>query len=317
MNNNKLNKAFSLVLDLGWRRLALGLYRLVTPLATKIGLNKIRVGKRTIGQRINSFFYKVMEFNLPEPIEVHGMIMYQGTSKERGSFGVGYVFDYELGTQRVFKRVVKPGMTIIDVGANIGYYTLLGAKMVGEGGRVYAFEPDPLYFSLLKKNIEANRLHKIVEPFKTAVGNTEKTAVLSLGNLTGSSLVSLPGIRTNKTVEVEVVSLDSFFSEKNWPSADLVKIDIEGYERFALEGMRGLIKRNRGLNIIIELNPLLLEVSGTTAEELLCLLVELDFRRVGVLWKEVKFREIPRDIKYIADYSRNLGYVNLLCQRDE
>lgn len=317
MNSNKPRKAYSLILDLGWRKLALGVYRFAAPLASKIGLNKMRIGKRAIGQRINSFFYKVMEFNLPEPVEVHGMIMYQGTSKERGSFGVGYVFDYELGTQRVFKRIVKPGMTVVDVGANIGYYALLGAKIVGEGGRVYAFEPDPLYFSLLKKNIEANRLDKIVEPFKTAVGSAEKTAVLSLGNLTGSSLVSLPGVGINKTVEVKVVSLDSFFSERNWPPADLVKIDIEGYEKCALEGMRGLAKRNRGLNIIIELSPFHLEASGTTAEELLGLLVELNFRRVGVLWTGVKFCEIPRDIKYIAAYSRNLGYVNLLCQRDE
>ena len=317
MNNSKSPKAFSLVLNLGWRRLVLSAYRFVAPLASKTGLTRIFLGKNTIGSGINSFFNKIINLNLPEPIEAQGMIMYQGTSNERGSFGMGYVFDYELETRRAFRRVVKPGMTVVDVGANIGYYTLLGAKMVGEGGRVYAFEPDPLYFSLLKKNIEANRFNKIVEPFNTAVGNTEKTAILSLGNLTGSSLVSLPGIRTNKTVEVEVVSLDSFFSEKNWPPADLVKIDIEGYDKFALEGMRGLAKRNRGLNIIIELNPLLLEASETTAEELLGLLVELDFRRVGVLRKEMKSCKIPRDIKYIADYSRNLGYVNLLCQRDE
>src|SRR3989338_3674140 len=122
MNNSKSPKAFSLVLNLGWRRLVLSAYRFVAPLASKTGLTRIFLGKNTIGSGINSFFNKIINLNLPEPIEAQGMIMYQGTSNERGSFGMGYVFDYELETRRAFRRVVKPGMTVVDVGANIGYY---------------------------------------------------------------------------------------------------------------------------------------------------------------------------------------------------
>src|SRR3989338_10450951 len=116
MNNSKSPKAFSLVLNLGWRRLVLSVYRFVAPLASKTGLTRIFLGKNTIGSGINSFFNKIINLHLPEPIEAQGMIMYQGTSNERGSFGMGYVFDYELETRRAFRRVVKPGMTVVDVG---------------------------------------------------------------------------------------------------------------------------------------------------------------------------------------------------------
>ena len=307
---------FIMVLDLGLRRFIFRLYHFIAPFASKTGFTKMLLGKSTVGHAINSFFNKVMEFSLPEPIKVHGMIMYQGRIKERGSFGVGYAFDYEYETQRAFRRIVKPGMTVVDIGANIGYYTLLAAKIMGSNGRVYAFEPDPEYSVLLEKNIAINRLNDIVKLFKLAVGSEEKKSAFFLGNLTASSLFNLTGVTTGKTVVVDVISLDRFFSERNWPSVDVVKMDIEGSEKAALEGMRGLLKRNNGLHIIIELNPSFLEAADTTAQALLWLLAELGFRQARILGKEVKSCKIPQDINYLADYGKSLGHVNLLCQRN-
>src|SRR3990167_2192625 len=304
---------FTRVLDLSLRRFIFSLYHFVAPFASKTGLTRIFLGKNTIGSGINSFFNKIININLPEPIEAQGMIMYQGRLREEGS---GYAFDYEPETRRAFRRIVKPGMTVVDAGANIGYYTLLAAKSMGNSGRVYAFEPDPGYYALLKKNIEVNRLNKIVELFQSAVGNAENKSTFFLGNLTANSFFSLPGVTTDKTIVVDVVSLDKFFSARNWPSVNVIKLDIEGSEKTALDGMRGLLKRNKDINIIIEVNPAFLEAAGTTAEELFLLLVELGFRQICILWKEMKSCKIPRDIKYLTAYSKNLGHVNLLCQRN-
>ncbi len=304
---------FIRVLDLGVRRLIFSLYRFAASFASKTGFTKISLGKNTIGSRVNSLFNKAINLNLPEPIDAHGMIMYQGRLREEGS---GYAFDYELETRRAFTRIVRPGMTVVDAGANIGYYTLLAAKSAGNGGSVYAFEPDPAYYALLKKNIEVNRLSKIVELFQAAIGNAENKSAFFLGNFTANSFFSLPGVTTDKTIIVDVVSLDKFFSERGWPSVDVIKMDIEGSEKTALDGMRGLLKRNKDINIIIELNPDFLEAAGTTSEELFLLLVEQGFKQICILWKEMKSCEIPRDIKYLTAYGKNLGHVNLLCQRN-
>ncbi len=123
----------------------------------------------------------------------------------------------------------------------------------------------------------------------------------------------MPDLTGQKTV-VEVISLDKFFLERGWPPIDLIKIDVEGAEKMVLEGMRGLIERNRDLKLIIELNPSFLSIADTSAEELLGLLSGLGFDRVRVLSGEMKVYIIPQDIPYLANLGRKSGYVNLFCE---
>ena len=306
---------FLRLIDLKLRRLIFRAYELIAPLVSRSGITKVRLKEATLGSKLSSLFFNFLSYNLPEPIEINGMIMYQTLPDERGWFGLHYLLDYERETRRAFEQIVKPGMTVVDIGANIGYYTLLAAKLVGSYGKVYAFEPGPSYYTFLKKNIEANRLSAIVEPFRLAVGDTEKTATLFLRNPTASSLFDITSITTDKTAIVDVISLDKFFGERNWVPVDIIKIDIEGAEKIALEGMRSLVKRNPELKLIIEINPFCLDAAGISSEDLLMLLCELGFNKVGVLLKGDGSYGIPQHIQYLTNLARDITCVNLLCER--
>jgi len=130
------------------------------------------------------------------------------------------------------------GKTIVDIGANIGFYTLFFAKLVGPKGMVFAFEPEPKNFEILKKNILVNNL-KNVKCFNFAVGSSNETINMSLSNEMGHHQIDLNG-----DLEVKCVKLDDYVK-----SADFIKIDAEGFEEQILKGMPNLLKQNISLMI--------------------------------------------------------------------
>jgi FkbM family methyltransferase len=156
------------------------------------------------------------------------------------------------------QRLLKPGMTFVDVGANIGYYTLLAAKQVGHTGKVYAFEPEPLNFELLRKNVIVNWFSGLVRAEKKAVSDAgghidfyvrqNYRGNSSIGAVTREHLENL--YDSMERIQVETVSLDEYFPEP--PSIDLLKIDVEGAELDALQGMRNVIQSNPEIIIICE-----------------------------------------------------------------
>ena len=153
---------------------------------------------------------------------------------------------------------LRPGMTVVDVGANVGYYTLLATKQVGHTGKVYAFEPEPLSFELLRKNVIVNWFSSLVRAEKKAVsaagGHSEffvrqnYRGNSSIGAVTPEHLEYL--YDSMERIEIETVSLDEYFPEP--PSIDLLKIDVEGAELDALQGMRNVIQSNPEIIIICE-----------------------------------------------------------------
>jgi FkbM family methyltransferase len=156
------------------------------------------------------------------------------------------------------QRLLKPGMTFVDVGANIGYYTLLATKQVGHTGKVYAFEPEPLNFELLRKNVIVNWFSGVVRTEKKAVSDAggqidfyvrqNYRGNSSIGPVTREHLENL--YDSMERIQVETISLDEYFPEP--PSIDVLKIDVEGAELDALQGMRHLIQSNPEIVIICE-----------------------------------------------------------------
>jgi len=137
-----------------------------------------------------------------------------------------------INEKNLIKQLVKPGMRVIDVGANIGYYTLMFNIYMQGKGHVLCFEPEPNNFVELKNNVEINKFN-----------NVEINQV-ALGDLKG--LVNLsPGINGNivdhnsDTIEVPITTLDSYISQ----GVDMIKIDVEGYEFNVLNGCRKLITK--------------------------------------------------------------------------
>lgn len=184
---------------------------------------------------------------------------------------------WEPGVTQLFERMIKPGMTIVDAGAHIGYFTLLAAKKVGLSGKVYAFEPDPSNYDLLVRNITLNG-YQNVTPVQKAICNSQGTAKFFLhSDSVAHSLHFKTQGKAKTTIAVETTTLDRFFEERDWPSINFVKLDIEGAELSALEGMTKLIERNDIFYLILEFVPHILQSAGVNPFELLEKLREMGF----------------------------------------
>jgi FkbM family methyltransferase len=165
---------------------------------------------------------------------------------------------WEAQITALFQKLVKPGMTFVDIGANIGYYSLLAAKLAGHTAKVYAFEPEPLNFELLRKNVIMNWFTEIVRTEKVAVSDRRETAEFyvrenyrgnsSRGAVTEEHLKSL--YDSMEKIEVQTTSLDEYFPSP--PKIDVLKIDVEGAELDAFKGMRNVLRCNPEIVIICE-----------------------------------------------------------------
>ncbi len=167
---------------------------------------------------------------------------------------------------------------MLDIGANIGYFSLLALNLVGPGGNVTAFEASPYIASILKKNISLNM----------AIGNsfklhekavTDSPGVLTFNEAKGdhlgiSSLRDL-GERTNRSISVPAVRIDDLLETID--TIKLIKLDVEGAELLALNGMVSLIKRDRPY-IIFELTDAYLKAVCGSKEEVINLLENLEYQ---------------------------------------
>ncbi len=173
------------------------------------------------------------------------------------------------------QRIVRPGMTVLDVGSNLGLYTVLLSGLVGRTGRVISFEPDPDLYALLIKNCDLNGCAN-VEAHNLALGSAPSRLVLRKRIFnSGANTLGVENNRYFRTeVEVEVVCIDEFLPELQ---PDLVKIDVQGWELEALRGMQRTLDKNREIALFLEFWPAGLRRAGCSAEELLDFLVRQNF----------------------------------------
>jgi FkbM family methyltransferase len=170
---------------------------------------------------------------------------------------------YEPEETELLKKIVKKGAVVVDVGANVGWYTLLSAHIVGKNGRVIAFEPEPSSFSLLTQSIRRNNFTNI-QAFDKCVSNTEgpRKLYLTVGNLGGHSIVRKIG---QHSIDVTAVTLDKFLPSLDITHIDLLKIDAEGAESEVIEGAHQYLSNSKVKNIFLEWNA----DSWTNREKLL------------------------------------------------
>src|ERR1700730_2452 len=147
-----------------------------------------------------------------------------------------FSLDYEAAALRSFLRLAGPGHVVWDVGANMGIYTLLAGNRVGPSGRIVSWEPSPRTFALLQRHIAANDLGDRCQAIQAAVNDGSAVKVQFAANQPDSSTNRLfTAVRSEDPglVEVEADSLDSW-CRKLGHHPDVVKIDVEGAEVFAL-----------------------------------------------------------------------------------
>ena len=146
---------------------------------------------------------------------------------------------YELGKQLEFQAAVRPGDVVFDVGANVGFYTLLASELVGPGGRVVAFEPLPANLLYLREHLRLNRARN-VEVVEAACAQAGGESFFDEGPDRSMGRVDEQG-----SLRVATVALDEMVEEGRLPAPDVVKMDVEGGEAAALGGARRLLQRHR------------------------------------------------------------------------
>jgi FkbM family methyltransferase len=226
---------------------------------------------------------------------------------------------WEEYVTHLFTKTVKSHHIVMDIGANIGYYSLIAAKQVGMKGRVYSFEPEPNNFKLLRKNAEVNGYTNIV-PIQKAVSNKKGKLKLFLNksNL-GAHSISEGNVPTHKggAVEVETISLDDFFEkEVKEGHVDFIKIDVEGAEGLVMEGAEKVLKSEK-LKMLMEFWPHGLKNTGTDPLKLLEKLQSYGFniKLIDEKNQVVKHAEAEEIIKYCDGTKNGMGEVNLFLEK--
>jgi FkbM family methyltransferase len=212
-------------------------------LLRKFGLRLKRASAPTVLQRVADFLFYSLRYMRPGLVE----------ARLRGEkFFVQLndpcQFDLLLGlheaeVERWILPELREGMTFLDIGANIGYYTLLGARCVGTSGKVLALEPDPEVNAILRQNLEANSIDNV----QVVHGAASRTCGhVRFGRAISSSYSS--GLYCENAVnwiEVPGYSLDALVAESRIGVVNLVKLDVEGAEVEALEGMTQILSVDR------------------------------------------------------------------------
>jgi FkbM family methyltransferase len=170
---------------------------------------------------------------------------------------------WEPHATALFHEVIRPGDVVIDVGANVGYYTLLAAHRVGRGGRVYAVEPAANTRRLLRQNLRLNGLNNVTV-IAAAAWDEAAAGRLHLADVNcGSS--SLRALGAGEPVEeVSLVRLDDVILAEDRSRVSLIKLDIEGAEAHALAGLSATLAGNGRLRVIAEVNASMMLDFGST-----------------------------------------------------
>ena len=207
---------------------------------------------------------------------------------------------------KLFNDIIKNGEVLVDVGANIGYFTLIMAKLSGSSGKIFSFEPENKNFEILEKNVKINNYQNVVLEKK---GVSDRNGVnkffLSSKN---TGMHSLQKIRDDsKEVKIDVIKLDDYFFTLDLvEKISLIKIDVEGAEFQVLNGMKTILK-NKNLKLLIEFIPDHLKKHGTNPSDVLKILEDNDFKlyQINERTKQLELKKIE-DILNNSEIGRNI-----------
>lgn len=199
-----------------------------------------------------------------------------------------YAEVYETEEVAFLRKLLRPGQTVIDVGANVGYITCVALDKVGRSGQVHAFEPVPEYFQRLERQARLNPGFRVY-PVNCAAGKEEGFLPISLsnnGNIGWNTLV--PGFmareQIRQQVSVRVRPLDDYIGEAGLEMVHFIKIDAEGFEFYVLQGLRNCIRGYRPI-ILCEIAPGAYPLLGCTLsdvreflDEMRCQATDLELR---------------------------------------
>lgn len=261
------------------RKILLFTYRTIRKIFAGKGLKKY-----SFIQSVNSIFKDKLFVNF---VEIDGNKMYLGV-KGGDSLELSSMGSYEPFESEIIKKNIKEGDHVVDLGASVGYYTLLMAKWVGETGKVYSFEADPEKFSILEKNVQLNNYQNVTLIHKM-VSN------ISTHNL---------GIQS--------IALNDYFQKNN--SIKLIKMDIEGAEVRAIDGMSELLKKNQDIKMLTELHSIELKEEGTNPEEFLKKIRLFGFSIFDIDETKEKLIDVTNE-ELLENYPKKEVFTNIFCKK--
>lgn len=248
-----------------------------------------KISQRFKSDSFNIFCYRIVFFLFRKYLEIYDWILYQirrlaimkfrgsaiikeiqgnkmfldpgdtGLSKELLMAGIREPFH-----TRLMQDVLKRGDVVIDIGANIGYYVLMEAKLAGNEGKVYAIEPVTDNANLLKKNAKLNN-YKNIDIFELAIGGEDKDGEICLTKkrnwctMLDNKYNKNSAFYTDKK-PVKILKLDTFIKDKRFPN--IIRMDVEGYETEIIKGMENILKSGKPLKILMELHSSVLDDGG-------------------------------------------------------
>jgi FkbM family methyltransferase len=247
---------------------------------------------------------------------------------------------HEPETAATLKRLIKPNMTILDIGAHVGYYARRASDLVGDSGKVLAFEPHPRNHAMLRRNVGSR---SNVTLLQVALAESEGTAELHdylLMSASGSLHYdqTLRDVQeqaqkrsaedfaprfdegfTPQTYSVRTAPVDSLLADLGIERVDVVKMDIEGAEMGALRGMQRTIANSPNLSLVMEYNPLGLRAFDNEPLAALKEVLAMGFKTLYVIKADGSLADYTHDEKGLSALTDSLmthmGVVNLLLQR--
>ncbi len=219
---------------------------------------------------------------------------------------------YEVFEQKVFRSLINEGDTFLDVGANIGLYSIIAARHSGTSGKIIACEPAPENSALLRANINRNGF-KTIRVCDCALADRDGTMQLYLSdnNKGNHSLLADTVISGSNSINVQVCRGDSLLENEGLNNIDIIKIDVEGAEPLVLAGLRHTLAQTR-LALLLEFSPGSVRGAGYNPHELLKNLSNNNFKIFEMNSSEQKLIEIIQPEELIRRLGKD-GYSNLLC----
>ena len=290
------------------KKLLFSLYKKVIKLFYGSNLSKYDIVRKTSGYMKNQLH--------PEFVEIEGNKIYLD---ENDSLFLSSSIHHEQTIVNLVKNEIKKGDVVIDIGAHIGYYTVLFAKLVGPKGRVFAFEASPTNFEILKKNVNVNGYQNVTLNNKAVSDKDGKLTLYITGRTSTENFLFKPenfvgSSKIKDTIEIDSITLDEYFRDFKG-QINFLKMDISGAEPRVIKGMGSILSKNDSLKIQQEWWPNAIRTHGNEPDSHLKLLTQMDYKIYEIDGAKNKLNLVTSDDLMKTYPNSKLEDINIFCKK--
>ena len=290
------------------KKLLFSLYKKVIKLFYGSNISKYDIVRKTSGYMNNQLH--------PEFVEIEGNKIYLD---ENDSLFLSSSILHEQTIVNLVKNEIKKGDVVIDIGAHIGYYTVLFAKLVGPKGRVFAFEASPTNFEILKKNVNVNGYQNVTLNNKAVSDKNGKLTLYITGRTSTENFLFKPenfvdSSKIKNTIEIDSITLDEYFRDFKG-QINFLKMDISGAEPRVIKGMGSILSKNDSLKIQQEWWPNAIRTHGNEPDSHLKLLTQMGYKIYEIDGTKNKLNLVTSDDLMKTYPNSKLEDINIFCKK--